>query len=93
MWAICGDYLRVYRGGTSLENIRNTNLADLESILELLGYKGEGIGGKEWYKAYNKLTHIIEAVGILTEEDTEHIIQGLDIIDGSENDWEKIENE
>lgn len=70
--------------------IKNTNLADLESILELLGYKGEGIGGEEWYIAYNTLIHIIEAVGILTEEDTEHIIQCLDIIDSSENDWEEV---
>lgn len=53
---------------------------DLEHILRMLGYRGEGDCGYEWYQAYNTLISILEEVGILTECNVDSIISILDVI-------------
>lgn len=57
---------------------------DLEHILIMLGYRGEGVCGYEWYQAYNKLIDILDSVGTLTNCNVDKMIAILDNIDNSD---------
>ena len=53
----------------------------LHSILRVLSQENIGINSKEWVEEYEKLIAILYAVGNLTEQSVEKIIQKLDEID------------
>lgn len=68
----------------------------LESVLtKHFGYKGEGLDGPEWIKAYNKLIAVIELVGILTgcPGYAYTMVKKLDAIDSRDGEIKAIEAE
>ena len=65
-----------------VEDLQNN--CTLHSILRVLSQKNIGINSKEWIEEYEKLIAILYAVGNLTEQSVEKIIQKLDKIDSLE---------